>query len=753
MAPALLLLLAAATAANDPSAGREIYQRQCALCHGASGEGVLDQYAQPLIGERSLADLTKLIVETMPEDDPGACVGEAAEQVAAYVYNEFYSSAAQARRGRPHPDLARLTVRQYRETVADLIGGFGDAASFNGLRLDAERGLRGEYFNAKHFSGDKRVLERRDATVDFKFAEASPLADKIEPQEFSIRWQGSLLAPDTGDYEFTLRSENGARLWLNDNRRALIDAWVKSGEETEHRETIRLLGGRVYPLRLEFFKSKEAKEKTASIALVWKPPGGVAEVVPERCLSPQGTQETFVVHTPFPPDDRSTGYERGTSVSKAWEQATTYAAIEAAGHVVANLKQLSGCPDDAADRPARLREFCQRFVERAFGRPLTDEQKALFIERQFAGAADLETAVKRTVLLALTSPRFLYRDLGGRGGRPMDAYDVASRISFGLWDSLPDRQLWEAAGQGQLSTKEQVATQVERMLGDVRARSKLREFFHQWLRVDLADELRKDRTLFPEFDERAVADLRVSLDLFLDDVAWSEASDFRQLLLADFLYLNGRLAPFYGASLPPDAPFQKVPLDAAQRSGVVSHPYLLARFAYLGASSPIHRGVFLMRGVLGRQLRPPPEAVAPLSPDLHPDMTTRERTTVQTSPAACQSCHEVINPLGFALEGYDAIGRFRAEEKGRPIDDAGYYQSLAGPRAEFHGARQLGTFLADSDEARRAFVQQLFRYFVKQPERALGTDLPERLRRNFAEHNFHIRRLLVEIITASAVSG
>jgi hypothetical protein len=288
---------------------------------------------------------TQLVAETMPEDDPGACVGEEAEQVAAYVYGEFYSKEAQARRGRPHVELARLTVRQYRQAVADLIGGFGDGASWNGLRWDAERGLRGEYFNAKHFGGDKRVLERRDATVDFKFAEASPLAEKIEPQEFSIRWQGSLLAPDTGDYEFTLRSENGARLWLNDNRRALIDAWVKSGEDTEHRETIHLLGGRAYPLRLEFFKSKEAKEKTASISLVWQPPGGVTEVVPERCLSPQGAQETFVVLSPFPPDDRSTGFERGTSVSKA-------AGLHAGG--LRRHRSVSGRGEGAADRRRRL---------------------------------------------------------------------------------------------------------------------------------------------------------------------------------------------------------------------------------------------------------------------------------------------------------------------------------------------------------------------------------------------------------------
>jgi hypothetical protein len=131
-------------------------------------------------------------------------------------------------------------------------------------------------------------------------------------------------------------------------------------------------------------------------------------------------------------------------------------------------------------------------------------------------------------------------------------------------------------------------------------------------------------------------------------------------------------------------------------------------------------------------------------------MTTRERVTLQTSPASCATCHAIINPLGFPLEHYDALGRFRAEEKGRPVDDAGYYQTLAGQRIELRGARELATFLASSEETQAAFVEQLFHYLVKQPIRAFGVDRPEQLRRSFAASGFNVRRLLVEIASVAA---
>src|SRR5205085_4227925 len=126
-------------------------------------------------------------------------------------------------------------------------------------------------------------------------------------------------------------------------------------------------------------------------------------------------------------------------------------------------------------------------------------------------------------------------------------------------------------------------------------------------------------------------------------------SDFRELWLADKLYMNGRLAKFYNASLPADAQFQPVSVDPEERAGVLTHPYLMASFAYLDSSSPIHRGVLIARNLLGRALRPPPQAFVPIPAQLHPKLTTRPRVALQTRPAACMSCPDMINPLGFTL--------------------------------------------------------------------------------------------------------
>jgi hypothetical protein len=140
-----------------------------------------------------------------------------------------------------------------------------------------------------------------------------------------------------------------------------------------------------------------------------------------------------------------------------------------------------------------------------------------------------------------------------------------------------------------LTTKEQVSSHVERMLPDVRTRAKLRQFFQQWLKVEQVPDLAKDPERYANFNADVANDLRTALDLFVEEVVWSEASDFRQLLLADALPLNGRLARFYGADVPEEAPFEKLPLEPEHRAGLLTHPYLLTTFAYTGTSSPIHQ--------------------------------------------------------------------------------------------------------------------------------------------------------------------
>ena len=743
----------------DQRTGEAIYKQLCAKCHGASGEGENDQYPNPLVGERSVGELAEYIDKTMPEKEPEKLDADGSRKVAAFIHESFYSPVAQARLKPARIELSRLTVRQYRQSISDLIGSFrGGAAQWG-----SERGLKAEYFKSRNFQGKEKVLDRIDPVVRFDFGTDSPAPEKFEGHQFSIRWEGSVLAPETGDYEFILKTEHAVRLYVNGTNLPLVDAWVKSGKDTEFRQSVYLLGGRAYPLRLEFSKAKQGVDDTkkekerpslpASISLSWKRPQLVEEVIPARLLSTARNPESFVIETPFPPDDRSIGYERGTSISKAWDQATTDSAIAVASFVATKINEFAGVKSDAADRDAKLREFCSRFVTRAFRRPLTDEQRQLYVTQQFEKSADPETAVKRVVLLTLKSPRFLYRELEDESKDVVDNYAVASRLSFGLWDSIPDQALLDAASRGQLATREQVAQHATRMLSDQRTQSKLREFLLQWLKVDQPPDVSKDSERFPEFNAVLAADLRTSLELFLDDVLSSETSDFRELLLADSLHLNGRLAKFYGADLPEDAAFQKVSFEPAERAGVLSHPYLMAGFAYTATSSPIHRGVFISRSLLGRSLRTPPIAVAPLAPDLHASLTTRERVALQTKAESCQSCHSLINPLGFTLEHFDAVGRFRRDEQSKLIDSTGAYRTRSGETVTFKGVRDLATFLANSDETHAAFVEQLFHYLVKQPVRAYGLQTSPELKQAFVRNNFSIRREVVEIVTTAALTG
>ena len=773
---ALALVVAPASAA-DPNPGQAIYAKQCAKCHGANGEGT-KKFPHALTGTKTIGPLSKVVQETMPEDNPGSLSDKDAEAVAAYMFHAFYSPAAQARNNPARVELARLTVNQYRNAVADAIGAFRPAAP----KWGDQRGLAAEYYKNRRFRPTDRAVERLDPQVKFDFGKDSPAPGKIEANEFSIRWSGSVLAPETGPYEFVVRTDHAARLWVNDLDAPLIDRWVKSGTDTEFTAQIFLVGGRAYPLRMEFSKAKQGVDDSkkkgppplvpAFVQLAWKPPQGVVEPIPARHLSPAKFPELYVVSNPFPPDDRSYGWERGTTVSKAWDQATTDAALDAAAYVATDLDDLAGvaakdrAPREASGNPAgitfdgkpmvnpterdkKAREFARKFVERAFRRPLTAEQAAVYVDRHFASAKTADEAVKRVVILALKSPRLLYRE----AGRAADAYDVAARLSFALWDSVPDDVLLKAAAANQLATREQVTKQAERMLTDLRAKRKLRGFYHHWLKVDEAVNVTKDAKQFPGFDAAAVADLRASLDLFLDDVTWGDRPDFRRLLTAEEVYLNDRLAKLYGVTEAAGADFRKVPLDAGKRAGVLTHPFLMAKFAYTSETSPIHRGVFLARGVLGVGLRPPADAFTPLSPDLHPTLTTRERVTLQTKGAACMTCHEVINPLGFTLENFDAIGRYRTTDNKKPVDAAGGYQTKGGKDVKFTGPRELAAFLAASEEVQASFAQQMFHHLVQQSVRAFGANRVDELRAGFAATGFDVRKLAVEIAASAALAG
>lgn len=731
-------LLAPSLALGMEDLGKQVYSRHCSSCHGANGEGTADNYPNPLAGDRSVKELAAYIDRTMPHGDPDACGPEESAAVAQYIYDAFYSPIAQARIRPARIELSRLTVRQYQNAVADIVASFREENGWTD-----ERGLRAQYFNSRSLRGDKRVIERRDDRVDFQYGQGSPDKEKIGVEEFGAKWEGSLWAPETGDYEIIIRTENAARLFLNQMEAPLIDAWVRSGTDTEFRASIKLLGGRIYPLRLEYFKFNE---KSASISLRWKPPYRQEEVIPTRCLLPIGSRETFVVQTPFPPDDRSVGYERGSAISKAWTAATLDAAIETVEYVAPRMRRIARVNLDDPNDDSNLRQFCRRFAERAFRRPLSDAESAFYVDRAMDGAPDLETALKRSLLLILKSPRFLYREPEGDESQ----FATASKLAFAMWDAPPDRALWEAATRGELNSRNELVAHAQRMLKSPRTRAKLREFFEKWLKLEQLHDVGKDPQRFPDFTPEIASDLRTSLHLWIDEIVWSNRPDYRRLFNEDFLFLNGRLAAFYGVELPPDADFFMVRYEPELRAGVLTHPYLLAGFSYSAATSPIHRGVFISRSVLGRVLRPPPEAVSPLAADLHPNLTTRERVSLQTEAESCQSCHAMINPLGFTLEHFDPVGRYRATENGKPVITQGEYITRQGDRLTFADARELSRFLAESEESHSAFTEQLFHHLIKQPIRAYGPEFAEKLKASFAQNHFDIQRLIVDIVVDAA---
>ena len=586
---------------------------------------------------------------------------------------------------------------------------------------------------------------------------------------FSANRAGSFIAPETGVYAIIVESKNGFQLKLNDDKNPLIDRQVRSGDANDHRAKIFLIGGRNYPFNLEL--NSRAK-LPAKVRLLWKPPGQRKELIPNACLTPHWTPEVAVVATKFPPDDASFGFERGISVSQQWDAATTKAAIEAANWIAERIHRLANAKASEEKSKDKIKDFCRQFVSRAFCKTLSDEDRAFYVDQHFEQDLSLSDQVKRVVILTLKSPRFLFPGLQQRDKN----HELIRRLALCLWDSGPDKQLYDLAAQGKLTQEKTLSEQLSRMVDDPRSKAKLKSFFHHWLDSH-RQSISKDKERYPDFDAQIASDLKTSLEVYLNDVVWGPKSDFRQLFLADYLFLNERLADFYQidfantqdpnnkAAVP--LGFQKVKADPLKRAGILTHPYLMAGLAYHKDSSPIHRGVFVAKRVLGRRLRQPPNDVKPLPEDFNPALTTRERVEHQTKSSSCMNCHSIINPLGFSLENFDAVGRFRTEEKKKSIDVSTIYASPDGEKTHLNGPRDLADYLANNEMAQRSFIRQLFNHYTKQSIDAYGTDETDgtvgthgtdetdglhqldELHEKFVANNYHIKDLLIDIATVT----
>jgi hypothetical protein len=499
----------------------------------------------------------------MPDGDPSQVTGKKADLIAKTIHSAFYSIIAQEKNKPQQLDLSRLTVRQMQESLADIIGSFRNSSS----NSDQLKGLRGEYFDSRTFSKKSLVSERIDPRIAFSFGTESPIPEKIQDDRFSIRWAGSVIPSETGRYEFIVRTDQAVRVFVNeeDSNKPLIDATVKSGDEREYRAILTLLGGRSVPIRVEFSKGRQGVAKQAQdeqdaqafIELLWRPPNGVAEVIPERCLSQATSPEVYVLPTPFPPDDASLGYERGSQVSQEWLAAATAAAIGTADYCLEHAEELAHIERSAPDRKKKLEDFASLFAKKAFRRPLSEELHTQIISNSFSTAPNLDAALRLSLLRVLTSPSFLYLEVHSEK-KMLSSFDKANRLSFGLWDSVPDTILESAAQNDKLATEKQIRQQAHRMLKDNRAKSKVLDFLLKWLNIQNDPELVKDKKQYSDFSRKTAAAMRTSLLLGLDDIVWGEESDFRRLFTDDTVFVDGTLAPLFGIPLRKNALFQPV---------------------------------------------------------------------------------------------------------------------------------------------------------------------------------------------------
>ncbi|MDX1983982.1 MAG: DUF1592 domain-containing protein [Bryobacteraceae bacterium] len=349
-----------------------------------------------------------------------------------------------------------------------------------------------------------------------------------------------------------------------------------------------------------------------------------------------------------------------------------------------------------------VRKIIRNLARRAYRRPVTDADIAPLM-KLYAMGDGFESGIELALRSILVSPGFLFRVERDPKGAPVHRIsdlELASRLSFFLWSSLPDEELLGLADGNRLREPAVLTAQVKRMLADFRAKALVDNFAGQWLHLRNLEEMRPDPERFKEFDESLRQAFRRETEIFFETIVKEDRS-VRDFLNAGFTFVNDRLARHYGMKEISGSHFRRVELDGVQRGGVLSHGSVLTVSSYPTRTSPVLRGKWIMENLLGTPPPPPPPDVPGLK-EAEPGTagTLRQQLEKHRTSPACAACHSRMDPLGFALENYDAIGKWRTHDGKDAIDPSG---ELPGG-VRFSGAAELRTVLLNH---RDEFVQCL----------------------------------------------
>ena len=468
----------------------------------------------------------------------------------------------------------------------------------------------------------------------------------------------------------------------------------------------------------------------------------------------------------FPPEDFVNGFKNQLRtqgmpplLAEAYSAAAEKLALNA--FRAGDVNGLVPCKPSGT-RDAKCRDqFVRTFGQRAFRRPLDDAERerytALFNSQAAASGRFLDGA--RVVVEAmLQSPKFLFH-VENAGGRSRD-YEVASRLSYLLWDAMPDERLFEAAAKGELKTADGLERAARKMLDSPLARQALDEFFAEWLRFDRALGSVKDRRRYPEFTPELAAMMVQETRLLLGHLVWDDGN-FMDAFTADYSFLNSDLASVYGLPAP-SGEFERVRFPTgSHRAGLLGQASFLSSNAGPVETSPTARGIFVREQFLCQHVPNPPPGVNTEVPEPTIDrpLARRQRMQAHVSNPTCASCHRLMDPIGFGLENYDAIGQWRdteviefestrrntpSKKVELPIDGTGEIAGLA--NAGFSDPKQIGRLLADSRGCQECVVKQVFRYAFGRLETPADRETIKMAFTAFRDSGFHFKEMLVALV-------
>jgi len=368
------------------------------------------------------------------------------------------------------------------------------------------------------------------------------------------------------------------------------------------------------------------------------------------------------------------------------------------------------------DEESCAKKILTTLARRAYRRPVADADVEPLLRFYSKGRSEgtFEQGIQAALGRLLVSPQFLFRlerdpaNLGPGGLFRISDLELASRLSFFIWSSIPDDQLLDVAARGRLKDPKILEEQVRRMLADSRATALVVNFGGQWLFLRNMRAVDPDANAFPDFDENLRDAFRRETELFLES-QMREDRPIAELLTANYTFANERLARFYGIRNVYGPHFRRVQTDP-RRAGLLGHGSILTVTSYATRTSPVLRGKYLLDNILGAPPPPPPPNVPPLpetSAREHPEVSMRELMQAHRQNAVCATCHQRMDPLGFALENFDAIGKWRTTEGHAPIDASGVLPdgTRFGSPDEFRKA-----LMAHRDEFVRTFTEKLLTY-------------------------------------------